>query len=114
MSRIGSKGSSPAYSRTSDTTSSSSLGSSPPGTSGALVAVGGGGGGGGGVGVGGGAGGGSSEEDDQRSDQNRVPLKTILHEFLTHVETLETKKTEGFCPYEKEFQVLTLTTNNLI
>lgn len=34
-----------------------------------------------------------------------IPLKTILQNFLNHVETLETKKNEGEDLYEKEFQV---------
>ena len=35
----------------------------------------------------------------------RVPLKTILQNFLNHVETLEVRKKEGEDAYEKEFQV---------
>ena len=35
----------------------------------------------------------------------RVPLKTILQNFLNHVESLEARKKEGEDAYEKEFQV---------
>ena len=35
----------------------------------------------------------------------RVPLKTILQNFLNHVESLEARKQEGEDAYEKEFQV---------
>ena len=35
----------------------------------------------------------------------KVPLKTILQNFLNHVESLETRKKEGEDAYEKEFQV---------
>ena len=35
----------------------------------------------------------------------RVPLKTILQNFLNHVENLEARKREGDDAYEKEFQV---------
>lgn len=36
---------------------------------------------------------------------SRTPLKSLLHNFLNHVETLEAKKNEGENTYEKEFMV---------
>ena len=39
------------------------------------------------------------------SGDRRVPLKTILQNFLNHVESLEARKREGDDAYEKEFQV---------
>ena len=35
----------------------------------------------------------------------KLPLKTILQNFLNHVESLEARKREGDDAYEKEFQV---------
>ena len=43
----------------------------------------------------------------------RVPLKTILQNFLNHVESLEARKREGDDGYEKEFQVSTRICSNL-
>ena len=34
----------------------------------------------------------------------KIPLKTILKNFLNHVENIETKRIEGEDPYEREFQ----------
>jgi hypothetical protein len=43
---------------------------------------------------------------DTRDEEGpRVPLKTILQNFLNHVESLEVRKREGDDAYEKEFQV---------
>jgi hypothetical protein len=42
---------------------------------------------------------------DGTQNDRRVPLKTILQNFLNHVESLETRKKEGEDAYEKEFQV---------
>ena len=43
---------------------------------------------------------------DTRDEEGpRVPLKTILQNFLNHVENLEARKREGDDAYEKEFQV---------
>ena len=42
---------------------------------------------------------------DGSSNDRRVPLKTILQNFLNHVESLEIRKKEGEDAYEKEFQV---------
>ena len=39
------------------------------------------------------------------SSDQRVPLKTILQNFLNHVESLESRKRGGDDAYEKEFQV---------
>ncbi len=46
-------------------------------------------------------GGGNPGEQRRR----RTPLKTVLQNFLNHVETLEAAKSEGEDTYEKEFQV---------
>jgi hypothetical protein len=65
---------------------------------------------------GGGGGGGMSNEDHGGGDgvcvlvnggcsPSRVPLKTILSNFLSHVSTLEAQKNDGENTYEKEFQV---------
>ena len=43
--------------------------------------------------------------DSNTSSDRRVPLKTILQNFLNHVESLEIRKKEGEDAYEKEFQV---------
>ena len=46
---------------------------------------------------------------DTRDEEGpRVPLKTILQNFLNHVENLEARKREGDDAYEKEFQVRVL------
>ena len=42
---------------------------------------------------------------ESSSSDRRVPLKTILQNFLNHVESLEARKQEGEDAYEKEFQV---------
>lgn len=43
---------------------------------------------------------------DTRDEEGpRVPLKTILQNFLNHVENLEARAREGDDAYEKEFQV---------
>lgn len=43
---------------------------------------------------------------DTRDEEGpRVPLKTILQNFLNHVENLEARVREGDDAYEKEFQV---------
>ena len=44
----------------------------------------------------------------KEKEEEKIPLKTILTNFLNHVETMETKKEEGEDRYEKEFQVLHL------
>ena len=41
----------------------------------------------------------------KEKEDEKIPLKTILQNFLNHVETLEAKKEEGEDLYEKEFQV---------
>ena len=41
----------------------------------------------------------------KEKDEEKIPLKTILTNFLNHVETLEAKREEGEDLYEKEFQV---------
>ena len=41
----------------------------------------------------------------EKEDGEKIPLKTILTNFLNHVETLEVKREEGEDLYEKEFQV---------
>lgn len=38
-------------------------------------------------------------------DKPRVPLKTILQNFLNHVDSMESEKRERDNPFEKEFQV---------
>ena len=38
-------------------------------------------------------------------EAERVPLKTILQNFLNHVESLEARRVEGEDTYDKEFQV---------
>lgn len=44
---------------------------------------------------------------DARDEESpRVPLKTILQNFLNHVENLEARVREGDDAYEKEFQAL--------
>ena len=52
----------------------------------------------------------ASDEDENGHEpghpvQDRIPLKTVLQNFLNHVETLESRKGEEDCTYEKEFQV---------
>ena len=42
---------------------------------------------------------------ESSASDRRVPLKTILQNFLNHVESLEIKRKEGEDAYEKEFQV---------
>ncbi len=42
---------------------------------------------------------------ESTKNDRRVPLKTILQNFLNHVESLESRKKEGEDAYEKEFQV---------
>jgi hypothetical protein len=44
-----------------------------------------------------------------KEESERVPLKTILQNFLNHVETLEARRAEGEDTYDKEFQVLVKT-----
>ena len=39
------------------------------------------------------------------SDKTRLPLKTILQNFLNHVDSLETRKRAGDDAYDQEFQV---------
>ncbi len=51
--------------------------------------------------------GGGPHGSPSSSSVRRVPLKTILQNFLNHVETLEAQKNEGENTYEKEFQVRT-------
>ena len=41
-----------------------------------------------------------------KEDSEKIPLKTILQNFLNHVETLETKRNEGEDLYQKEFDVI--------
>lgn len=41
-----------------------------------------------------------------KEDKEEIPLKTILQNFLNHVETLEAARDEGEDQYEKEFQAL--------
>ena len=41
-----------------------------------------------------------------KEESTKIPLKTILKNFLNHVENIEAKRTEGEDPYEREFQVL--------
>ena len=45
------------------------------------------------------------ETRDEDHNGPRVPLKTILQNFLNHVENLEARAREGDDAYEKEFQV---------
>ena len=45
------------------------------------------------------------ETRDEDQNGPRVPLKTILQNFLNHVENLEARAREGDDAYEKEFQV---------
>ena len=45
------------------------------------------------------------ETRDEDQHGPRVPLKTILQNFLNHVENLEARAREGDDAYEKEFQV---------
>ena len=50
----------------------------------------------------------SSPRTENRISQRRTrmfPLKTVLQNFLNHVETLERQKKEEENTYEKEFQV---------
>ena len=47
------------------------------------------------------------ETRDEDQNGPRVPLKTILQNFLNHVENLEARAREGDDAYEKEFQVKT-------
>lgn len=39
--------------------------------------------------------------------EGKLPLRTILQNFINHVDTLEAKRTEGDDQYEQEFQVRT-------
>ena len=48
------------------------------------------------------------ETRDEDQNGPRVPLKTILQNFLNHVENLEARAREGDDAYEKEFQVKTV------
>jgi hypothetical protein len=41
-----------------------------------------------------------------KEEQERTPLRTILQNFLNHIESLEIQRIED--SYEKEFQVLIL------
>jgi tyrosine-protein phosphatase non-receptor type 12/18/22 len=50
---------------------------------------------------------------DSQQTNRKVPLKTILQNFLNHVESLETRKREGEDAYEKEFQSLKLFSDHL-
>ena len=45
--------------------------------------------------------------------RERVPLKTVLQNFLNHVENLEARRREGDDAYEKEFQSLKLFSDQL-
>ena len=47
------------------------------------------------------------------SNGERAPLRTILQNFLNHVETLEKRKNEGDDQYDKEFQELKLMSESL-
>jgi hypothetical protein len=38
-------------------------------------------------------------------DKPRLPLKTVLQNFLNHVDSMEIAKRERDNPFEKEFQV---------
>ena len=51
------------------------------------------------------------ETRDEDQNGPRVPLKTILQNFLNHVENLEARAREGDDAYEKEFQVKTFKIN---
>ena len=42
---------------------------------------------------------------EQSEDKARVPLKTILQNFLNHVDYLESRKRGRDDAYEQEFQV---------
>ena len=42
---------------------------------------------------------------EQSEDKARVPLKTILQNFLNHVDSLESRKRGRDDAYEQEFQV---------
>ena len=42
---------------------------------------------------------------EQAEDKARVPLKTILQNFLNHVDYLESRKRGRDDAYEQEFQV---------
>ena len=44
---------------------------------------------------------------EQTDDKPRVPLKTILQNFLNHVDSMESQKRERDNAYEQEFQVKT-------
>ncbi len=48
---------------------------------------------------------GDSSSNSGGSSDPRVPLKTILQNFLNHVESLEARKREDEDEYEKEFLV---------
>ena len=53
------------------------------------------------------AGGGGILTDETQANQHRVPLKTILQNFLSHVEDLENRRmNDTDDAYEKEFQVM--------
>lgn len=45
--------------------------------------------------------------------EGKLPLRTILQNFINHVDTLEAKRTEGDDQYEQEFQDLKLLTESL-
>ena len=49
---------------------------------------------------------------EQTEDKSRVPLKTILQNFLNHVDSMETQKRERDNPFEQEFQVNRVNTNS--
>ena len=51
---------------------------------------------------------GSESSPDMRNNSTggeRVPLKTVLQNFLNHVDDLEARRREGDDAYDKEFQV---------
>jgi hypothetical protein len=43
--------------------------------------------------------------DEKHGTSERLPLKTVLQNFLNHVETLESQRSDADNTYEKEFQV---------
>ncbi len=51
-------------------------------------------------------GGGDATSGSPKGSPGRTPLKTVLQNFLNHVDTLEARKNEGEDTYEKEFQQL--------
>ena len=68
---------------------------------------------GGSVGQGGHMGGHQGHQGHHEGGGHRVPLKTVLQNFLNHVENLEARKKEGDDAYEKEFQSLKLFSDQL-